>query len=376
MSSSPQRTRRKILTADLVSLVFRVMTVMAASTAQEMYLAATAREEAVRASACAKRRRRTCRRRCASRRRGLPEIVRLYPASGYSDNALWQAGRLSIDAFLRFGQERDRISGVRLLRQLTTGGTRSSRQIQEVPDQLARLDGAPSDGSRSPAGTGVQPAPKAGVATIKNIRREVLSDAVRITIELDHEVAFHDERIPDPVRVFVDLPLTRLGRAPDKTLRFDGDNGIVRQIRIGRHPNATTRVVLEAGLAYRSFTACTCFVKSVSARHRLRPAARTGAGLRGGAGLAEKDSSAAKRPPPLPASPIGTVREPLPAPSMPTAPPAFVSTPGSKPPAPATPAPLPSTDALRRSRRRVSRPGMSVAATQWRASSAWACHAS
>ena len=31
-------------------------------------------------------------------------VVRHYPASGYSDNALWQAGRLSLDAFARFGQ--------------------------------------------------------------------------------------------------------------------------------------------------------------------------------------------------------------------------------------------------------------------------------
>ena len=48
------------------------------------------------------------------------------------------------------------------------------------------------------------------LATIKDIRRAVLPDAVRITIELDAEVPFHDERIADPARVFVDLP----GREP------------------------------------------------------------------------------------------------------------------------------------------------------------------
>jgi N-acetylmuramoyl-L-alanine amidase len=32
----------------------------------------------------------------------------------------------------------------------------------------------------------------------------------------------------------------------DQTLRFEGDADIVRQVRIGRHPNNTTRVVLEA----------------------------------------------------------------------------------------------------------------------------------
>ena len=32
----------------------------------------------------------------------------------------------------------------------------------------------------------------------------------------------------------------------DQTLRFDDDADLVRQIRIGRHPNSTTRVVLDA----------------------------------------------------------------------------------------------------------------------------------
>ena len=85
------------------------------------------------------------------------------------------------------------------------------------------------------------------VATIKEIRRAVLPDAVRITIELDGEVPFHDERIPDPARVFVDLPGTRA--APplvDQTLRFEGDADIVRQVRIGRHPGNLTRIVLDA----------------------------------------------------------------------------------------------------------------------------------
>ncbi len=75
----------------------------------------------------------------------------------------------------------------------------------------------------------------------------MLPDAVRVTIELDAEVTFHDERIPDPWRVFLDLPGTR--PAPsllDQTLRFESDADIVRQVRIGRHPNNTTRVVLDA----------------------------------------------------------------------------------------------------------------------------------
>ena len=87
----------------------------------------------------------------------------------------------------------------------------------------------------------------APIATIKDIRRTVLPDAVRVTIELDREVPFRDERIPDPMRVFVDLPGTRpLPALADHTIRFDLDADIVRQIRLGRHPNNTTRVVLDA----------------------------------------------------------------------------------------------------------------------------------
>ena len=35
-------------------------------------------------------------------------LVRRFPASGYSDNALWQAGNLAALAFERFGQVSDR----------------------------------------------------------------------------------------------------------------------------------------------------------------------------------------------------------------------------------------------------------------------------
>src|SRR6186997_2717423 len=43
-------------------------------------------------------------------------IVRHYPASSYGDNALWQAGRLALDAFARFGQAADKETGVRILK--------------------------------------------------------------------------------------------------------------------------------------------------------------------------------------------------------------------------------------------------------------------
>ena len=239
----------------MVSIAFLVSSatiVIAAGTAQEMYLAAMAREQAVRTALTQDD---DVPARVADVRAvvaAYQEIVRRHPASGYSDNALWQAGRLSIDAFLQFGQERDKTTGILLLRLLTTEYP-TSRRVKEVSDQLARMDVTPAAWPEGPPlplselGTGLRPGPTVKVATIREIRREALADAVRITIELDREVTFHDERIQDPVRVFVDLPSTRAApELVDKTLRFDGDTDIVRQVRIGRHPNTTTRVVLEA----------------------------------------------------------------------------------------------------------------------------------
>jgi len=104
------------------------------------------------------------------------------------------------------------------------------------------------------AGTGqsvprprVDPQSGRPIATIRDIRRTVLPDAVRVTIELDAEVPFHDERIGDPQRVFVDLSGARpTPGLADNTIRFENDADIVHQIRIGRHPNNVTRVVLDA----------------------------------------------------------------------------------------------------------------------------------
>jgi N-acetylmuramoyl-L-alanine amidase len=204
-------------------------------------------------------------------------VPRRFPASGYSDDALWRAGRLSLDAFARFGNSGDRDSGQRLLKRLATGYP-ASKLAKQVPAALEALaapataipatlaPGAPAPpvaGTSSPAAGPVASAPAATTrasgpsrgargtgptATIRSIRRSVLADAVRIVIELDGEVAFHEERIAGPDRVFVDLsPARAAASLVDQTLRFNSDADVVRQIRLGRHENRTTRVVLDAG---------------------------------------------------------------------------------------------------------------------------------
>jgi N-acetylmuramoyl-L-alanine amidase len=193
-------------------------------------------------------------------------IVRRFPASGYCDDALWRGAQLSLDAFAKFAAAEDKAAGIRLLRALASQYP-TSKFAKQAPSIVASIEKLPVAPNKPPAATPrVSPAAPANpppvpvkttgtdrpaashVVTIRGIRRLVLPDAVRIVVELDGEVPeFHDERLANPVRVFVDLPATQ--PAPelvDRTIRFESDGDVVRQVRLGRHPNTTTRVVVDA----------------------------------------------------------------------------------------------------------------------------------
>ena len=156
-------------------------------------------------------------------------VVRRFPRSGYSDNALWQAGMLAADVFWQFGDMRDRTTALRLFAGLKAEYPTSSL-VARIAGQTTRLNGAA--------------AAAGGLATLKAIRREVLPDALRITLELEREAMFHEERLDDPPRVFIDLRNTQaVGALRDATIAFQGD--VVRQARVGRHPDNRTRVVFD-----------------------------------------------------------------------------------------------------------------------------------
>jgi hypothetical protein len=81
----------------------------AAGTAREMYTRTLAQERTVRDAAAKPTLEQM--RRVVTQYEG---VVRKYPASGYSDNALWQAANLALLAFERFGNEADRKTASRL----------------------------------------------------------------------------------------------------------------------------------------------------------------------------------------------------------------------------------------------------------------------
>jgi N-acetylmuramoyl-L-alanine amidase len=215
-------------------------------TVQDLYADALAKERAVRIALADQEAISTTIKAARTVVGDFEAIVRRYPTSGYGDDALWHGGQLSLDTFRKFGEEHEKATAVRLLRALAAEYP-TSKLAGRVPEALAQID-VPAP---APARLALASETPPRLATIKDIRRTVLPDAVRVTIELDSEVPFRDERLDNPARVFVDLPTTRASAGfVDRTIRFEGDADVVRQVRVGRHPNSTTRVVLDvAGIS-------------------------------------------------------------------------------------------------------------------------------
>ena len=87
-------------------------------------------------------------------------------------------------------------------------------------------------------------------AQLTAIRRDAIPGAVRVTIELDRETAFREERLDGPPRVFLDFPNTAAtATLKDRSMSFDGD--AVRHVRVGRPAPGVTRVVLDLDGAAR-----------------------------------------------------------------------------------------------------------------------------
>ena len=163
-------------------------------------------------------------------------LVQRYRGSGYADNALWQAANLAAAAFERFSQERDKYRAVQLFQWLRDQYPHSPLQAKAAP-QIEKLETIAA--AVAPTTT-----PAAADTTIRALHRTVLSEVVRVTLELDREVPFYQERLEGPARVFFDLKGTKtVPSLVDATFRYDSD--IIRHIRLGRHPNNTTRVVLD-----------------------------------------------------------------------------------------------------------------------------------
>ena len=159
-------------------------------------------------------------------------ITRKYPGSGFGDNALWQAAGLALAAFDREGSEVDRSNGTRLLTLLAHDYPRSPL-VPRISERLNALALTPERVRQT------------RITRVKEITREVFAEFVRVTIALDGEARYRTERLARPDRLYFDLLRTSVDTSLlDSTWAFD-DGDVVRKIRLGRHPENTTRVVLD-----------------------------------------------------------------------------------------------------------------------------------
>ena len=239
MTSGPAAARRAVAALALAAIV-GATPIRAADADRGLYLATLARERALRATFAGTPSPDIALKDLHAIAAAYQALVRRFPASGYSDDALWNAGRLELDGFLRFGDAHDRDSGLRLLRRLASGYP-TSRLAKRVPETLSSFDSA----SKPPVAMAAR-SPSA--VTVRSIKRTVLPDVVRVVIELDAEVPFHDERAVDPDRLLIDFAMAQPSTSlTDQTLRFASDSDIVRQVRVGKQANRSTRVILDAG---------------------------------------------------------------------------------------------------------------------------------
>jgi N-acetylmuramoyl-L-alanine amidase len=199
-------------------------------------------------------------------------IVRTHPTSGYCDNALWQAANVAALAYERFGNEADKRTATRLFTRLKKEYP-TSKLVPRATEALSGLSatapaapltppppapkpaaaariGAPRPGSDLdfPSGTKTPPdrksRPDPTPALLREIRRSVLPDGIRLTVELDAEITYHQEEIENPRRLFFDLKDVKAApNLQDVALKFEDD--VVKEVRLGRHPQNTTRIVVD-----------------------------------------------------------------------------------------------------------------------------------
>jgi N-acetylmuramoyl-L-alanine amidase len=326
MSTQPRMMKARALPAAMIVIIAGLLPVQPAEareSAQARYTQSMARERQLRdgiAQATPTELRSVV--------RSYEELVRRYPTSGYSDNALWQAANLSLLAYERFGDAMDKKAAIRLFTRLKEQYPSSSfvaraevslKQIDaDRPDAAApavvpAVDTPPADpvvplpptiASKDLSAVGepvkVSSAGRdAAVVTIREIKRTPLPDGVRVSIEMDGESLYRSERLENPRRVFFDLKGTRATASlQDATIRFTDD--IVREIRLGRHPQSTTRVVmdLESVENYSVFTLYNPYRLVVDFR-------RTGAAPASGV-LPASGAAAKPQPPPAVAASLSS----------------------------------------------------------------------
>ena len=173
-------------------------------------------------------------------------LVRRFPTSGYADNALFQAASLAEAAHEKFARPQDRTRAIRYYEWLVTEYP-TSTLVKRASAQLESLTSASAKATADE--TADKPARQAEAPTgepaiLASIDRVVMASGVRVTIQLDREVQYLEQKLSGPARVFFDLRnVQTVPDLKDKVLTYTSD--VINKIRVGRHPDSVVRVVLD-----------------------------------------------------------------------------------------------------------------------------------
>jgi len=171
-------------------------------------------------------------------------LVRRFHSTGYADNALWNAATIADALYGRFNRETDRAAAERYRQRLKAEYPSSSLVARLKPSPAPAAKPAAAGPGLLTAEASAKAVSPATPATLTAIERTVMPEAVRITLSLDREVPYREQRLTGPSRVFFDLRDVQVApELKDVVLRYPSD--AVKQIRVGRHPGNTVRVVLD-----------------------------------------------------------------------------------------------------------------------------------
>jgi N-acetylmuramoyl-L-alanine amidase len=182
-------------------------------------------------------------------------LRREYPGSKYRVEALFTIGQIYKDDL--GDTEAARATFQEFLRRYP-----HDQRVRQAKDALAELN-QPKESKEQPKEARVDkpeksPAPaagaaevtptasvkKAGLQLVTGIRHWSSPDSMRVAIDVDGPVEYQTGRVPNPDRIFFDLPNTKLA----STLvgkSFDVQDGFLKKIRVAQYQRDSTRVVLE-----------------------------------------------------------------------------------------------------------------------------------
>ncbi len=180
-------------------------------------------------------------------------LRREYPGSKYRMEALFAIGqiykddlddpgsaRLAFEEFLRrYPHDQRAAQAQQALAELDHPKQKKEvEEAQATPPKAASSSHAVGDIVTTAA------ASKTGLQLVTGIRHWSSPDSTRVAIDVDGPVEYQAGRVPNPDRIFFDLPNTRLA----STLvgkSFEVQDGLLKKIRVAQYQRDSIRVVLD-----------------------------------------------------------------------------------------------------------------------------------